>query len=162
MSSAIGQDQKPETRRHSRARGIDRAARAAAKGPSQLSFAVGRHTLPPLSPLSAEAVERIHQTSLTILEEIGVDLLSPAMRTIARSSGADVRPGEERVRFGRDVVEHYLSMVPAEFTIHGRGPGRDLAIGGENAVFGCVSSAPNCSGLGRERHSGTFEDFRNS
>ena len=146
--------------RATRRGGIDRAARAAAKGPAQRPFAVLRHSLPPLSPLPEEAVERIHQASLTILEEIGVDLLSAEMREIARASGADVRHGEERVRFGRDVIAHHLSSAPREFTIFGRGPGRDLAIGGRNAAFGCVSSAPNCSGLGQERHSGTFADFR--
>lgn len=144
-----------------RARGIDRAARAAARGPVQKSFAVMSHTLPPLSPLLPESLDRIHEASLTILEEIGVDLLSFEMRDIAKVKGAEVRPGEERVRFGRDIIAHYLSFIPREFTIRGRGPGRDLVIGGDNAVFGCVSSAPNCSGLGHERHSGTFEDFRN-
>lgn len=148
------------TSKHSRGAGIDRAARIAAKGPAQRPWTLGHYTLPPLQPLSEEALERIHQASLTILEEIGLDLLSPAMRSIAATQGADVRSGSERVRFPREVVEHHLGQAPARFTIHGRGPGRDLDIGGDAAVFGCVSSAPNCSGLGRARHSGSFEDFR--
>lgn len=117
--------------------------------------------MPALSPLPEEAIESIHRASLTILEEIGVDLLSPAMRQIAQANGADVRPGDERVRFGREVIAHHISNAPREFIIRGRGPGRDLPIGGDHTVFGCVSSAPNCSGLGQDRHSGTFEDFRN-
>ncbi|MEY3081904.1 MAG: hypothetical protein RJA94_1889 [Pseudomonadota bacterium] len=147
--------------RTSRTRNIDRAARSAAKGPAQRAFSVGHYSMPPLMPLSGEAIEAIHQASLTILEEIGVDLMSPTMREIAARNGADVRPGEERVRFGREVVEHHAGLAPQHFTITGRGPGRDLQIGGENVVFGCVSSAPNCSGLGQDRHAGTFEDFRN-
>jgi trimethylamine--corrinoid protein Co-methyltransferase len=143
-----------------RSRGIDRAGRAAAKGPAQRAWTLGHYTLPPLQPLSEDALERIHQASLTVLQEIGLDLLSPEMRAIAAEQGADVRCGSERVRFPRDVVEHHLRQAPARFTIHGRGPGRDLDIGGDAAVFGCVSSAPYCSGLGRERHSGRFEDFR--
>ncbi len=144
-----------------RTRNIDRAARSAARGPAQLAFSVGHYSMPPLMPLSGDAIEAIHQASLTILEEIGIDLMSPAMREIAARCSADVRPGEERVRFGRAVVEHYIGLAPERFTIVGRGPGRDLQIGGENVVFGCVSSAPNCSGLGQDRHAGTFEDFRN-
>lgn len=143
-----------------RKRGIDRTARAAARGPAQRAWSVGRHTLPPLEPLSPQALDQIHEASLTVLQEIGMDLLSPTVRAIAAVQGADVRPGVERVRFPRDVVEHHLRQAPARFTIHGRGPGRDLEIGGDAAVFGCVSSAPNCSGLGRERHSGSFEDFQ--
>lgn len=144
-----------------RSRGIDRAARTAAKGPVQRAWTLDRYTLPPLQPLSADGLDRIHEASLQILEEIGLDLLSPAMRSIAKAQGADVCAGTERVRFARDVVLHHLAQAPERFTIHGRGPGRDLDIGGDAAVFGCVSSAPNCSGLGQERHSGTFEDFRN-
>jgi trimethylamine:corrinoid methyltransferase-like protein len=144
----------------SRIRGIDRAARAAAKGPVQRAWTLGHYTLPPLQPLSEDALSHIHEASLAILQEIGLDLLSPAMRSIAAAQGADVRNDSERVRFPREVVEHHLRQAPARFTIHGRGPGRDLDIGGDAAVFGCVSSAPNSSGLGRERHSGTFDDFR--
>lgn len=146
---------------HIRSRGIDRAARITAKGPAQRAWTMGHYALPPLQPLSEDALERIHQASLTILQEIGLDLLSPSMRSIAAAQGADVRAGSERVRFPQEVVEHHLRQAPSRFKLHGRGPGRDLDIGGDASVFGCVSSAPNCSGLGQERHSGTFEDFRN-
>jgi trimethylamine--corrinoid protein Co-methyltransferase len=146
---------------HTRTRSIDRAARFAAKGPAQRAWTLGHYPLPPLQPLSEDALAHIHDASLTILQEIGLDLLSPTMRAIAAAHGADVRRDSERVRFPRDVVEHHICQAPDRFTIHGRGPGRDLEIGGDAAVFGCVSSAPNCSGLGRDRHSGTFEDFRN-
>lgn len=162
MDIAVEQNgQSPTRQRPGRTKGIDRAARTASKGPVQRRFDVLHHTMPALAPLSEEAIEAIHQASLTILEEIGVDLLSPAMREIARARGADIQTGDERVRFGREVIMHHLSTVPREFTIFGRGPGRDLPIGGEHTAFGCVSSAPNCSGLGQSRHSGTFEDFRN-
>ena len=63
-----------------RTRNIDRAARSAARGPAQLAFSVGHYSMPPLMPLSGDAIEAIHQASLTILEEIGIDLMSPAMR----------------------------------------------------------------------------------
>ena len=95
-----------------------------------MAFSVGHYSMPPLMPLSGDAIEAIHQASLTILEEIGIDLMSPAMREIAARCSADVRPGEERVRFGRAVVEHYIGLAPERFTIVGRGPGRDLQIGG--------------------------------
>ena len=61
---------------HTRHRGIDRAARAAAKGPAQRPWSLGHYTLPPLQPLSEDALERIHQASLTILQEIGLDMPS--------------------------------------------------------------------------------------
>lgn len=160
MASNTG-DNSEGRARPARARNIDRAARVASRGPVQKPFSVLQHSLPPLSPVSPEGIESIHRASLTILEDIGLDLLSPAMREIARAGGADVRPGEERVRFSRDVIAHHLASAPRAFTIFGRGPGRDLPIGGDHAAFGCVSSAPNCSGLGQDRHPGTFEDFRN-
>ncbi|MEZ5776399.1 MAG: trimethylamine methyltransferase family protein [Hyphomicrobiaceae bacterium] len=139
---------------------IDRKARSAAKGPRQGPWRIGSRGTAPVELLGREDIERIHLASLGVLEEIGIDILSPAMREIARKAGADVKPGSERVRFGREVVDHHIGLAPATFTIEGRAPGRDLPIGAHNTVMGCVSSAPNCSGLGGGRRGGTFEDYR--
>jgi trimethylamine--corrinoid protein Co-methyltransferase len=139
---------------------IDKSARASAKGPRQRAFGHASNPMRPLEPLRPEEVERIHEASLRVLEEIGIDILSPGMIEIARKAGASTAPGEVRVRFAKEVVEHFVALAPPEFVIKGRGPDRDLPIGGATTVFGCVSSAPNCSGLGAGRRSGTFEDYR--
>lgn len=139
---------------------IDRQARGAAKGPRQLDWQPAARTLAPLAPLSDDEVEHIHLTSLRILEEIGVEVLSPSMVDIATKAGAIRGADKQRLRLGHDVVEHFIALAPSQITIRGRGPNRDLHLGGRTTAFGCVSSAPNCSGLGATRHSGTFEDYR--
>jgi trimethylamine--corrinoid protein Co-methyltransferase len=116
--------------------------------------------LPPVELLSAEELERIHQTSLRILEEIGVDFLSAEARDIVRAAGGRVAAGSERVYLDRALVEALVAQAPPGFRLHARNPAHDLQVGGRNIFFCCVASPPNCQGQGQPRHAGTLTDYR--
>ena len=120
-----------------------------------------RNPYPPVPVLSADAVESIHLASLTILEEIGIDVLLPEARSRLKAAGADVAAGGERVRFDRGLIEVSLAHAPAEFTLHARNPARNLHIGGDALAFCTVASTPNASDLAGGRRPGNQVDYRN-
>ncbi len=147
-------------RRGGRTRHAARAAAVEAAG-DPLPFRQPRRRFPPVEILSADQIEKIHQTSLTILEEIGMDFLDPdAIRLLAKA-GAIHKPGEQRVRFDRAMIEEKIRTAPSTFTLHARNPAHNLAFGGDNVIFAQVASAPNCSDADNGRRPGNHEDFRN-
>jgi trimethylamine--corrinoid protein Co-methyltransferase len=118
-----------------------------------------RNPYRPIEILADDALDRIHDASMTILEEIGMDFLSEEARTIAKEAGAEVRAGEERVRFDRGLIEEMVAKAPSSFRLHARNPAHDLAIGGDALIFCMVASAPNCSDLEGGRRRGNAKDF---
>jgi trimethylamine--corrinoid protein Co-methyltransferase len=115
----------------------------------------------PIEILSADQIEAIHDSSLKVLEEIGMDFLDEESLGILKAAGAEVSPGTQRVRFPRNLVLDNIAKAPAEFTLHARNPEHNLTTGGNNLNFGSVASAPNVSDLDRGRRPGSFEDYCN-
>ena len=68
--------------------------------PSTTKYRNLKHRLPPTPMVSEDELEAIHNASLTILEEMGMDFMHPGAREILKKAGADVREGSERVRPG--------------------------------------------------------------
>ncbi|WP_457584074.1 trimethylamine methyltransferase family protein [Ensifer canadensis] len=112
------------------------------------------------SVLSDDALEAIHQASLTILEEIGMDVILPEARERMKAAGANVTPGTDRVRFDRGLIMDMIASVPSSFTMHARNPARNVAIGGNNLVFAQIASAPFVADREGGRRTGNQEDFR--
>ncbi|AHK45133.1 MULTISPECIES: trimethylamine methyltransferase family protein [Ensifer] len=112
------------------------------------------------SVLSEDALEAIHQASLTILEEIGMDVILPEARQRMKAAGADITPGTDRVRFDRGLIMEMIASVPSSFTMHARNPARNVAIGGNNLVFAQIASAPFVADREGGRRTGNQEDFR--
>ena len=54
---------------------------------TQLPWKQPRNLLPPVELVSADQLESIHEAALTILEEIGMDVLLPEARDIYRAAG---------------------------------------------------------------------------
>jgi len=129
--------------------------------PPQRPWAQPRLRYPPTEVVSADELEAIHDTSLRVLEEIGMDFLDEESRRLLAEAGARVEPGSERVRFERDMVLERIRTAPSSFTLHARNPAHHLAIGGDHLAFGTVGSAPNVADLDRGRRTGNREDFRN-
>ncbi|MGH6946937.1 MAG: trimethylamine methyltransferase family protein, partial [Kiloniellales bacterium] len=77
---------------------------------------------PPLEILNAEQLEAIHNASMTILEEIGMDFLHPEALEILGKAGAKVESGSSRVRFDRGLVTELVAKAPSQVTLHARNP----------------------------------------
>ena len=84
-------------RRHGRReRGGQRVAQSPYRRP--------RLTFPRTPGVSEDELEAIHDASLTVLEEIGMDLLLPEARDDPEARRAPSVEGGERVRFDRGLV----------------------------------------------------------
>ncbi|MBL0372101.1 trimethylamine methyltransferase family protein [Rhizobium sp. KVB221] len=158
LASTIHEEATGEAGRRRRpgGRGGDRTRKS--HGPSYLNLT---NTRPKTELLSADQIEAIHNASLTVLEEIGMDIMLPEAREIMKAHGARVTPGSERVRFDRGLIMDMIATVPKEFTLYSRNPLRNVQMGGNNLVFAQVASAPFVSDLDGGRRTGNQKDYRN-
>ncbi len=92
-------------------------------------------------PLTLDRVGRIHQTSLRVLEEIGVRVDLEEGRGIFASGGATLGPEPGRVRLSADLVERALHEVPHSVRLCGRRPWNDLVAEGSRTYFGTGGAA---------------------
>src|SRR5262249_33208382 len=136
-----------------------RGRRSAGGGPKQLPWRRLRNPYKPVEVLSADQVEAIHNASLRILEEIGMDFLDSEALAILKAAGAEVATGTQRVRFDRGLVLESIAKAPSTVHLHSRNPERDLVFGANHVNFGSVASAPNVSDLDRGRRPGAFSDY---
>jgi trimethylamine--corrinoid protein Co-methyltransferase len=158
--TALPHPAEPATERSRRG---GRAGKRAGAGGAfeQPAFRKLKNPLQPTRLISEDELESIHRASLSVLKEIGVDVLHEEARRIMKAHGADVREGSERVRFDGDMILDLVANCPSEFTIHARNPAHNVRFGGDNVVFAQVASAPNCSDLDRGRRPGNQADYRN-
>lgn len=124
----------------------------------QPAFAQPRLGRPPTELADAEQLEAIHDASLVILRDIGIDFLHAGARRMLAEHGAVV--DEERVRFDPAMIDELVAGAPPEFTLHGRLPSRDLVVGGDRIVFSPVASAPNYVDLDGRRRTGDHDGYR--
>ena len=115
---------------------------------------------PPMTLLSDDQIESIHQASLTILSEIGIDFLLPEARDMLKKAGAITETDSERVRFDPDMVEQSIGLAPTVIDMHARNPQHSFKLGANYLSFGNVSSAPNASDIIKGRRTGNQQDFR--
>ncbi len=125
----------------------------------QPPFAQARRRLPPTPLVSEDELESIHLASLRVLAETGMDFLHPEAHRLLRDAGA--RVDGERVRFDPEMVKEYLSHAPAEYTLHGRNPERNVHIGGDWITNAAVASAPNYVTLDGNRMTGDRPGYQN-
>ena len=126
-----------------------------------IPFSNLRHPRPPYNWLDPEALERIHQASLDILENVGIDFLDDEALDIWQQAGAKVdRPGRH-VWPDRGLVMAALSSAPASFRWRARNPAHDVLIGGDGIAFGPCGGMVYVSDLDRGRRIGTSTDYAN-
>ena len=95
----------------------------------------------PTAVANEEQLELIHDGSMRVLEQIGIDVLLPEARQMMTDAGATA--DGERVRFDRQLLADLLESVPEQFTLHARNPSHNIIVGGNHVNFGTVASAPN-------------------
>lgn len=159
-----GSDDTPSRRRRSggrRGRSGGSGGAAAAPDPlaDQAPFAQPRLHLEPTKAVSDDELESIHQASLRVLAETGIDVLDGKARQILADHGADV--DGDRVRFDPELIESAIATAPSSFRLHAPNPAHDLTIGADHVAFGSVASAPNVAGLDGPRRTGNRFDYQN-
>ena len=136
----------------------------AAQGPpaiEQPPFHLHRRSVEPTRVVSDDELEAVHESSLAILRDIGIDVLMPDARARLEAAGCTVSISDDRVRFDPEMVMDFVASAPAEFTLHARNPDHTVRIGGDNVVFSAVASPPNVSDVAGGRRTGNLADFQN-
>jgi trimethylamine--corrinoid protein Co-methyltransferase len=113
-------------------------------------------TLPILDP---EGVSSIHDASIRVLEELGIELWSEPARKLFADAGATV--DGETVRVGRDIITAALSTAPSSFTLTSRNPDRALDLGGNRMAFGLVAGPPAVHDEINGRRTSNMGDYEN-
>jgi len=111
--------------------------------------------------LDDEQLEVVHDASLRLLEEQGLEVLSEEALDRYAAAGATVDRDSGMVRMGRDMVLELVAKAPSEFTLTPRNPEHAVTFGGDHFCVGIVSGPPNCSDLDGGRRPGTYEDSNN-
>ncbi len=115
----------------------------------------------PIAALDAESLDLIHDASMRILEEIGLEILSRDALALYEQDGARVDWDEQKVYLDRNQLMQRIASVPSEFTLHAPNPERNRLIGRNAINFTTVASAPNSSDLEGGRRTGNFADYCN-
>ena len=148
----------PAATRVGRRRGGIRQAAAARARRSVEAVVQPVNRIPVYALLDPGAEEAIHQASMRILEEIGVDFRGdPEALALWHEVGAGIVG--ERVRIPRELAMAQLALAPARFTQHARNPDRSVVIGGSNLVLAPVYGPPYVRDLDGTRRRGTLEDL---
>jgi len=127
-----------------RRRGGGRSGNAGRRGSaaiSQMPWRIPVNTDRPTEPLNEEGIQAIHNGAMQILEEIGIEILNAEALEIFREAGATING--ENVRVSRDFIMEMIAKAPSQWTLTPRNPDRQLPVGGNNILFGNVSSPPS-------------------
>jgi trimethylamine--corrinoid protein Co-methyltransferase len=115
----------------------------------------------PIEVLSDDDLDLIHDGSMRILEDIGLEILNERALGLYEADGAKVDWDLQLVYLDRERIMARLQTVPSEFIMHSRNAERNRLVGRNAINFTPVSSAPNCSDLEGGRRTGNFEDYCN-
>ncbi|MGA8259188.1 MAG: trimethylamine methyltransferase family protein [Arenicellales bacterium] len=147
-------------RRRSRRTRSSNATKAVERGIPQLAFQALKSPFAPLEALSPEQIELVHDASMRLLEEQGIELLSVEARALFKHAGADVDEDSGIVRGPRELFLGALSRAPSTFVLTPRNPDRAITIGANNIHFGFVSGPPNIHDCVNGRRPGNLADYR--
>ncbi len=136
----------------------ERRARQASAGSAARMQPI-TYNLPVYDLLTAEGVARVHNMSMRILRELGIDFYDDEARDILRAHGADVRG--DTVFFDEELLLKYVGMAPSQFTQLARNPQNNVNIGGNNMVFAPVYGCPFVQDRAGGRREATLRDFQN-
>jgi len=89
-------------------------------------------------PLTQEEIERIHQASLAVLENVGVHVENVRALALYRQGGATV--DGNRVYIPASVVKRALESAPSRVILAGRDPEQDVVLEGKRVYAGTGGS----------------------
>ncbi|WP_352835691.1 trimethylamine methyltransferase family protein [Mesorhizobium sp. M0830] len=115
--------------------------------------------LPYMDLLSPDELLRLHNISMQILEEIGIEFRDAEAIALWRAAGTDVTG--QRVRIDRNQLMELVAKAPETITVHARNPAKTVTLGGRKTIFTPAYGSPNVLDLEGKRRNATIEDFVN-
>jgi len=93
--------------------------------------------------LSPNQIQRIHEASLEILEQVGLLVRNEKARRRFGEHGCKVDGETLSVKIPHAVVEEFLKVVPSKFKFYARDPKYDRTLPDDGPLVATASSAPN-------------------
>ena len=156
MSSASDRN----SRRSGNRRGRRPRQTAAPEAPSRSTrYRQLRHPFEPQRVFSDEAIQRIHDKALQVLEQLGIKMLHPRARELFKAASASVDESTQMVRIGHDIIEAALGTAPSSFTLRAAAPEREQQYEPGSMLFTAGAGCPNAYDRERGRRPGSLRDF---
>ncbi|MFC2056928.1 trimethylamine methyltransferase family protein [Chloroflexota bacterium] len=92
-------------------------------------------------PLTEEAVSKIHQTAMRIIEEVGFQVNSEEALKLFKEAGARTDGDDSCVRLTQKKVLELVKMAPSEVGLYGQNDKHDVLLGGNRVYAGTGGTA---------------------
>jgi trimethylamine--corrinoid protein Co-methyltransferase len=92
-------------------------------------------------PLTDEEIERIHETSMRVFEDVGLEVNNKAAQHLFQEAGARVKG--DRVTVPHDLVMELVGRAPSAVNLHGRDARYDLTLEQKKVHLGTGGTALN-------------------
>lgn len=92
-------------------------------------------------PLTQESIDRVHQTAMWVIEEVGFEVNSETALELFEGAGAWVDRGKRLVRLPQKMAMELIDMAPSEVRLCGQDEKRDILLGGHRVYTGTGGTA---------------------
>ena len=92
-------------------------------------------------PLTEESLNKIHQTAMKVIEEVGFQVNSETALELFKKAGAQVDKEKNLVRLSRDKVMELVNMAPSDVMLCGQEEKHDIFLGGNRVYAGTGGTA---------------------
>lgn len=115
----------------------------------------------PYEILNQEQLQTIHNASIHILENTGIDFMDDEALAIWTKAGAKVDQKSQHVWIDRGLLMESIGKAPRSFRWRARNPQHDIIVGENHLVFGPSGGMVYATDLDRGRRPGVLADFEN-
>src|SRR5688500_13923679 len=115
-----------------RKRGAERTSNRGPAAIPQLPLRNVRNPYPPMALLSDDQIEAIHEASMHILENFGIEVMSSRALALFEKAGAKVDHTTQTVWLDRGLVAEALKTAPSAYTLTPRNAAHTIHLGGED------------------------------
>lgn len=126
---------------------------------AKMPFQPLRNPFPPLEIISPDEVQKIHNASLSLLENTGICVMDEEALSLLQSAGVQVDHSSQMAKFDRGLLMELIKKAPAEFTWRARNPERSVHIGGNHIALAANGGMAYASNLDTGRHRGSMKDY---
>lgn len=95
------------------------------------------------TPLSQDRIGRIHETSVRVLDEVGIRIDSEEARNILLDNGGKQDPDSWRIKLSPKIIERSIKSAPSRIILHGRREEHNIIAEGNRTYFGTGGAAIN-------------------
>jgi trimethylamine--corrinoid protein Co-methyltransferase len=127
----------------------------------KIPFRQLRNPIAPVEILDAGQIEKLHQASIHILQDIGLDFFDDEALDLWRRAGARVDRSSRHVWLDGEMVLELVAKAPSSFTWRARNPQKDMHVGENSINFLPAGGMVYANDLNKGRRLGTAEDYAN-